>query len=112
MIPLSWQTLLARKASLAGSFVALALSVGFLGAMALTLASAAGGLSAQPRWFSRPDVVVAGTDTVTITSASGGDRETQTVRTGESRAVPGIVASRLAGLSLPGGSCCPPRSRR
>ena len=102
MMPLSWQTALARKTSLAGSFVALALSVGFLGAMALTLVSAAGGHRAQPRWFTRPDIVVAGADTVSTTSVSGGDRETSTVRASESRAVPAIVASRLAALAGPG----------
>ena len=54
MIPLSWQTALARKSSLAGSFVALALSVGLLGAMALTIVSAVTGGRTQPRWFTQP----------------------------------------------------------
>jgi hypothetical protein len=54
MIPLSWQTALARKSSLAGSFVALAPSVGLLGAMALTIVSAVTGGRTQQRWFTRP----------------------------------------------------------
>lgn len=99
MIPLSWQTALARKSSLAGSFVALALSVGLLGAMTLTIVSAVSGGRGQPRWFTQPTVVVAGGDTVSVTTGSGDDRETETVRTAGARAVPAELAARLAGLA-------------
>lgn len=45
-------------------------------------------------------MVVAGADTVSVTTGSGGDRETQTVSTGEARAVPASLASRLSRLGV------------
>jgi len=97
MIALAWHTARARSASLAGSFIAVALGVALLAVMALTLASTIGAPS-HPRWFTKPDVVVAGDNSVSITTGSGDDRETSAVTTGEARAVPAVVASRLAGL--------------
>jgi putative ABC transport system permease protein len=78
---LAWHTARARAASLAGSFVALALGVALLAAMALTLASTAG-TARHPRWFARAGVV-AYADTVSVTSGSGDDRETETATTAE-----------------------------
>jgi len=97
MIALSWHTVRAHMASLAGSFVALALGVALLAAMALTLASTVGA-AGHPRWFTKPAVVVAGTDTVTATTGAGEDWEKTTVRTGEARAIPARLARRLTGF--------------
>jgi putative ABC transport system permease protein len=94
---LAWHTARARATSLAGSFVALALGVALLAAMALTLASTAGA-ARHPRWFARAGVVVAGADTVSVTSGSGDDRETETATTTEARAVPPALAARLSRL--------------
>ena len=97
MIGLAWYTARARATSLAGSFVALALGVALLAAMALALASTAG-TARHPRWFARAGVVVAGDDTVSVTTGSGDDRETQTATTVEARAVPPALAARLSRL--------------
>ena len=97
MIGLAWHTARARATSLAGSFVALALGVALLAAMALTLASTVG-TAHHPRWFARAGVVVAGDDTVSVTSGSGDDRETETATTVEARAVPPALAARLSRL--------------
>src|SRR5215470_600234 len=85
MIGLAWHTARARATSLAGSFVALALGVALLAAMALTLASTAG-TARHPRWFARAGVVVAGDDTVSATTV-------------EARAVPPALAARLSRLN-------------
>src|SRR5215467_11702304 len=97
MIGLAWHTARARTTSLAGSFIALALGVALLAAMALTLASTTGA-TRHPRWFTSAGVVVAGADAVSVTSGAGDDRETQTVTTGEARAVPAALAARLSRL--------------
>ena len=97
MIGLAWHTARARATGLAGSFVALALGVALLAAMALCLASTVGS-ARHPRWFTRAGVVVAGNDTVSVTSGSGGDRETETATTVEARAVPPALAARLSRL--------------
>src|SRR5262249_21549608 len=97
MIALAWHTARARSTSLAGSFIAVALGVALLAVMALILASTLGTAS-HPRWFTKPDVVVAGDNSVSITTGSGDDRETSAVTTGEARAVPAALAGRLAGL--------------
>ena len=99
---LAWRSALDRPLSLVGSFVALALSVGLLGAMTLTIVSAVSGTRLQPRWFTRAAVVVAGNDTVSVTTGSGDDRETETVRTPAARAVPAALAARLAALASTG----------
>ena len=67
MIALAWHTVRARWASLAGSFIAVALGVALLASMALTIASTVGAPH-HPRWFTKPDVVVAGTNSVSITT--------------------------------------------
>src|SRR6266487_1621781 len=100
MIALSWHTVRAHMASLAGSFVALALGVALLTAMALTLASTVGA-AGHPRWFTKPAVVIAGTNTVSVTTGVGDNRETSAVSTGEARAVPPGLARRLAALGSP-----------
>lgn len=97
MIALAWHTARSRAGSLAGAFVALSLGVALLAALTLTLASSAGAASG-PGWFTTPDVVVAGTDTVSVTSGSGGDRQTQSAGTDQTRAIPASLARRLSGL--------------
>lgn len=97
MIALAWHTARARKASLAGSFIAVSLGVALLSAMALILASTIG-THGHPRWFTRPAVVVAGADSVAITTGTGSDRQTSAVTTGQARAVPAVLARRLAHL--------------
>src|SRR5262249_6696668 len=79
------------------SFIAVALGVALLAVMALILASTLGTAS-HPRWFTKPDVVVAGDNSVSITTGSGDDRETSAVTTGEARAVPAALVGRLARL--------------
>ncbi len=97
MIALAWHTARARAGSLAGSFVALALGVALLSSVILALASTVGA-GGPPRWFTTPGVVVSGPDSVTITSGAGDDKETNTVRTEGSRAVPGSLVPRLSAL--------------
>jgi putative ABC transport system permease protein len=94
---LAWHTARARSASLAGSFIATALGVALLTVMTLILASTIGAPS-HPRWFTKPDVVVAGDNSVSVTTGSGADRETSAVTTTEARAVPAALAMRLGGL--------------
>jgi putative ABC transport system permease protein len=96
MIALAWHTARARAASLAGSFLALALGVALLAAMALTLAATIGA-PARVTWFARAGVVVAGDDTVTIASGEAGAGP-QTLRTAGARAVPPALAGPLSAL--------------
>lgn len=95
MIALAWHTARARLAALAGTFLALALGVALLAAMALTLASTVGA-EQRPVWFTRPDVVVAGADTVSVTTGAGADVQTETERTPQARAVPAGLVGRLS----------------
>jgi len=81
MIALAWYTARARVASLAGSFVALALGVALLAAMALTLAATVG-THARPTWFARAGVVLAGDDTVSIPSGEEGAGRRPSARPG------------------------------
>src|SRR5215471_16413255 len=97
MIALAWHTVRARWASLAGSFIAVALGVALLASMTLIMASTVGA-PRPPRWFTNPDVVVAGTNSVSITTGSGDNRDTSTETTDDARAVPAALAQRLAGL--------------
>ena len=97
MIALAWNTVRARWASLAGSFIAVALGVALLASMALTIASTVG-VPHHPRWFTKPDVVVAGDNSVSVTTGSGDNRETSTETTDDARAVPAALARRVAGL--------------
>lgn len=97
MIGLAWYTARARMTSLAGTFIALALGVTLLAVMALTLASTLGG-NGRPTWFTNPDVVVAGNDTVSITTGTGDGRQTETARTEQARAVPAVLVGRLSAL--------------
>ncbi len=95
MIALAWHTARARKASLAGSLVALALGVALLSAMALTIASTAGSPDA-PHWYPKADVVVAGAQTIRVVTGSGDDRETSTTTTGEPAALPAGLPGQLS----------------
>jgi len=96
MIALAWRTLRGRSTSVAGAFVALALGVALLAAMTLILASTIGATSG-PRWYARAGVVIAGMDTVSVTTGSGDSSDTNTTGTGQARAVPpGLVAPLVA----------------
>jgi putative ABC transport system permease protein len=96
MIALAWHTARARKASLLGSFIALALGVALLSAMASTIASTVGSGGSGPRWYTRADVVLAGTDAVRVVTGTGDDRETETVPTTGSAALPADLPARLS----------------
>jgi putative ABC transport system permease protein len=103
MIALAARTAAARMATLAGPFIALALGTALLSAVALNIAAVVGIMTttSQPRWFARPAAVVAGISTVRVTSSSGGDQETESVRTDIARAVPAGLAARLSALGAP-----------
>ena len=96
MIALAWHTARARAASLAGSFLALALGVALLAAMALTLAATVGA-HARPTWFARAGVVIAGDDTVSIPPGEAGAGP-ETLRTAGARAVPATLVRPLSAL--------------
>ena len=114
MIALAWHTARARVASLAGSFVALALGVALLAAMALTLAATVG-THARPTWFARAGVVIAGDDTVSIPSGEEGAGP-ETLRTAGARAVPAALVRPLSALGRgpwpTTQGTLPPRGRR
>ncbi|GIJ67035.1 ABC transporter permease [Virgisporangium ochraceum] len=95
MIGLAWHTIRARRSSLVGSFVALALGVGLLAGMALTLASTIGAGDRGPTWYVTPQVVVSGVDTVSVTTGSGEDRETESLRT-DQRLLPADLVAKLS----------------
>lgn len=97
MIVLALRIARAHVASLAGSFVALALGVMLVSSVTLALASTAG-FAAQPSWFTKPDVVVSGQNSVSITSGTGKHEQTHGVRTPESRPVPADVVRQLSAL--------------
>ena len=96
MISMAWHTIRTRLSSLVGSFIALALGVGLLAGMALTLASTIGAGAGDPAWYVTPQVVVSGVDTVAVTSGSGEDRETESLRTPDARALPADLVARLS----------------
>jgi putative ABC transport system permease protein len=96
VIAVTWQTVRARWSSLVGTFIALALGVALLAMMALTLASTIGAGEGPPRWYTQPDVVVAGAHKVSVVTGSGEDREVESVRTPSSRALPADLPARLA----------------
>jgi putative ABC transport system permease protein len=96
MIALAARTARARAGTLAGPFIALALGTALLSAVVLNMIADVGAGAGPPRWYTQPAVVVAGLDTVRVTAMSGGDRETETVRTGAARPVPAGAAARLA----------------
>jgi putative ABC transport system permease protein len=93
MMGLAWHTARARATSLAGSFVALALGVGLLAGMALTLASTIGAGHEAPRWYVHTRTVIAGNDTVSITTGTGDDRETESETASEPQAVPAQLST-------------------
>lgn len=97
MIVLAWHTARARAASLTGTFVALALGVTLVSAVLLALVSTVGGAH-PPRWFTTPDVVVTGQDTVTVVSGSGDDREVNVIRAADARTVPASLVGPLSAL--------------
>ncbi|GAB3148286.1 ABC transporter permease [Micromonospora sonneratiae] len=100
MLTLSWQTLRARWSAFVGTFVALCLGVCLLATTGLTLASTIGGGPRTPLWYPAADVVVAGTNSVAVTSGSGEDRVTERRVTLASASLPAELPARLA--ELPG----------
>jgi putative ABC transport system permease protein len=96
MTAVAWQTIRARVAGMVGTFIALALGVGLLAMMALTLASTIGAGGGAPRWYTRPDVVVAGANEATVVTGRGEDREVSSVRTPTSRPLPADLVARLS----------------
>jgi putative ABC transport system permease protein len=96
MMALAARTARARAGTLAGPFIALALGTALLSAVVLNIIASATYGPGQPHWFTRPAVVVAGADSVRVTTGSGSDRETEAVRTESARAVPPAAAARLA----------------
>jgi putative ABC transport system permease protein len=96
MMALAWHTARARSASLVGSFVALALGVALLAAMALTLAATIGA-PARVTWFARAAVVVAGDNMVAVPSGEAGQGP-QALRTAGARAVPPVLVGPLSAL--------------
>src|SRR5262249_56943011 len=61
------------------------------------LGSTVGG-PGDPGWFTKPDGVVAGDNSVSVTTGSGDDRETSAATTTEAQAVPAALAAHLGGL--------------
>jgi putative ABC transport system permease protein len=96
MTAVAWQTIRARIGGMVGTFVALALGVGLLAMMALTLASTIGAGGGPPSWYTRPDVVVAGANEATVVTGRGEDREVASVRTPTSRPLPADLPARLS----------------
>ncbi|WP_203901508.1 ABC transporter permease [Virgisporangium aliadipatigenens] len=96
MIAVAWQTMRAHLSGLVGTFIALALGVTLLTMMALTLASTVGAGDGPTRWYTGADVVVAGANEASVTTGSGEDRETASVRTPEIRPLPADLPARLS----------------
>jgi putative ABC transport system permease protein len=101
MIALAARTARARAGTLAGPFIALALGTALLSAVVINMIADATYGAGQPHWYTRPAVVVAGPGSVSITSGSGDDRDTESVRTAVSRPVPYGAAARLRALGGP-----------
>lgn len=97
MIALAWQTVRARKGSLAGSFVALTLGVALLTASGLSALSALGAGDGRAAWLARADVVVAGAASATLTADDGAGPRV-VADTIESRALPADLPRRLSTL--------------
>ena len=96
MIAVAWQTIRSRGSGMVGTFIALALGVALLAMMALTLVSTIGAGDGPPRWYSSADVVVVGANQVSVTTGTGEDRETESLRTPESRPLPPDLTARLS----------------
>jgi putative ABC transport system permease protein len=79
-----------------GTFVALALGVALLTMMALTLVSTIGSGDGPPGWYTKPDVVVAGANEVSVVTGTGEDREVKSARTPTSRPLPAELPARLS----------------
>ncbi|GAA3227227.1 ABC transporter permease [Dactylosporangium siamense] len=98
MLSVARQTLRARWASFVGVFVALALGACLLATTGLTIASTVSD-GRQPVWYSQADVVVTGSQTVSITVDEGdGERSTSTQRTRRPQQLPADTAARLGAL--------------
>ena len=96
MTAVAWQTIRARIAGMVGTFIALALGVGLLAMMALTLVGTIGAGGGPPRWYTNPDVVVAGANEATVVTGHGEDREVASVRAPTGRPLPADLPGRLS----------------
>ncbi|MFE1289786.1 FtsX-like permease family protein [Streptomyces sp. NPDC058751] len=94
MLSIALRTLRTRRATFAGSFVALCLGVALITVMGLTLASSLDAPDRGPERFAAAPVVVKGRDTLTV-STPVGDRTRKLARP---RAVPGATVARLRAL--------------
>jgi len=98
MLTLSWQTLRTRWSAFVGTFVALCLGVCLLATTGLTLASTIAGSPRTSQWYPAADVLVAGTNTVAVTSGFGEEKVTERRVTLTSTSLPAQLPTRLAGL--------------
>ncbi|WP_433206777.1 FtsX-like permease family protein [Dactylosporangium sp. CS-047395] len=97
MLGISLQTVRARWASFAGTFIALALGVALLATTGLTLASSVGG-GRKPVWYDTAAVVVAGQNSIEVVVDPGTEDEyTAGTSTNRSRPLPADLAQRLPG---------------
>ncbi|MBF9128902.1 ABC transporter permease, partial [Plantactinospora sp. S1510] len=99
MLTLAVQTFRSRWTAFVGTFLALALGVCLLATTGLTLAASVGGTDRAPQWYRNADVVVAGPNTVSVTTGTGDERTTSTTRTAYSAPLPADLPARLAALA-------------
>ncbi|WP_329424003.1 FtsX-like permease family protein [Streptosporangium sp. NBC_01495] len=93
MIRVAVRAVAARWTNMAGSFAALMLGVALLTTTGLALASAYGGPDRPPRWYTVPEIVVAGPS-----QAGGGTPGNSMLPPGERGHIPAEAVSRLTSL--------------
>ncbi|GAA0999524.1 ABC transporter permease [Acrocarpospora macrocephala] len=94
MIRLIWPGLAARRSSLTGSFLALALGVALCAAAGAALVAALDPPGDRPLWYATPDVVIAGPDR----AGGRGEPGNAVLPPGERGHVPPGIPARLAAL--------------
>ncbi|MBE1486203.1 ABC transporter permease [Plantactinospora soyae] len=99
MLTLAGQTFRSRWTAFVGTFVALALGVCLLATTGLTLAASVAGTDRAPQWYRHADVVVTGTNTVSVSTGTGDERMTSTTGTAYSAPLPADLPARLAALT-------------
>jgi putative ABC transport system permease protein len=99
VLTLAVQTFRSRWIAFVGSFVALALGVCLLATTGLALAASVAGTDRAPQWYRNADVVVAGSNTVSVTTGTGDEVMTSTTGTAYSTALPADLPARLAALA-------------
>ncbi|MEU5945304.1 FtsX-like permease family protein [Micromonospora sp. NPDC047465] len=97
MLTLSLQTLKARWTTFVGSFLALALGVCLLTITGLSLAATLGRDQATD-WYANADLVVTGSDTVTVTYGAGDAAVQETTTTADAAPVPADIPARIAAM--------------